>query len=165
MNLDIRYIVLFIHILLAIIWFGGVLFIGWGVFPASQKLKPTIQQNFLSNLMFWVHWPLTFTGLSVIISGIILGTVLGPLKSWDSIFSTTYGHIFTTALIVSIFTLLWGMFISYKHTMAILSNTDIWIQAENGNNKPLKKAFLKIAAVEAIEVIGFITILICMVLI
>ncbi len=165
MDWDLRQFILFIHILLAIIWFGGVLFVGWGVFPASQKLKPTIQREFLSHLMFWVHWPLTFLGLSVITSGIILGTFIGPLKSWEAIFSTSYGHLFTTALIVAILTLLWGMFISYKHTMNVLSRTDIWDQAEEGNNKPLRKAFLGIAALESVEIAGFVIILICMVLI
>lgn len=165
MNWDLRQIILFIHILLAIVWFGGVLFVGWGVFPASQKLKPTIQREFLSHLMSWVHWPLTFLGLSVITTGIILGTFLGPLKNWEVFFSTSYGHLFTTALIVAIFTLLWGMFIGYKHTMTILSRTDIWIKAEEGNKKPLRKAFFGIVALESVEITGFVIILICMVLI
>lgn len=165
MNWDLRQLLLFIHILLAIIWFGGVLFVGWGVFPASQKLKPAVQREFLSDLMSWVHWPLTYAGLSVIITGIILGTFAGPLKNWDSIVSSSYGHIFTIALIVAVFTLLWGMFISYKHTMTVLSQTDLWDNAEKGNNKPLIKAFLGIAAIESVEIAGFVIILICMVLI
>lgn len=165
MNWDLRQFLLFIHILLAVIWFGGVLFVGWGVFPASQKLKPTIQREFLSHLMFWIHWPLTITGLSVITTGIILGTFLGPLKTWNNILLTSYGHLFSTAFIVAILTLLWGVFIGYKHTMSVLSRKDIWDKAEEGNNKPLRKAFLGIAALESVEIAGFIIILICMVLI
>lgn len=165
MNWDLRHFILFIHILLAITWFGGVLFVGWGVFPASQKLKPTVQRDFLSHLMSWVHWPLTFAGLGVITTGIILGTFLGPLKNWEAIFSTSYGHLFATAFSVSVFTLLWGMFIGYKHTMTVLSRSDIWNKAEKGDKKPLKKAFLGIAALESVEIAGFIIILTCMVLI
>jgi len=165
MIFDLRNIVLFIHILLAVIWFGSVLFIGWGVFPTSNKLKPTDQRQFLINLMKWVHWPLTLTGLSVIITGIILGTYLGPLKNWNIIISTLYGHIFLTALIIAIFILFWGVFISYKHSINIFSKIEIWTQAENGNYRPLQKAFISIAAVESVEIFGFFIILICMVLI
>lgn len=31
-------IVLGIHILLGIAWVGGILFVGWGVFPVAKKL-------------------------------------------------------------------------------------------------------------------------------
>lgn len=165
MSWDLRQVLLGVHIFLGIMWFGGILFVGWGVFPASQKLKPNLQREFLSNLMAWVHWPLTLTGLGVITTGIILGTLGGPLKSWELVFSTTYGRLFMVALIVGVVTLLWGMFISYKHTMNVFSRTEIWDSAEQGDTKPLKKAFVGIAAVESVEIAGFLTILTCMILI
>src|SRR5690625_6150775 len=119
MIFDLRNIVLFIHILLAVIWFGSVLFIGWGVFPTSNKLKPTDQRQFLINLMKWVHWPLTLTGLSVIITGIILGTYLGPLKNWNIIISKLYGNIFLTALIIAIFIIFRGVIINFIYSIII----------------------------------------------
>ncbi|MFS8630402.1 MAG: hypothetical protein LOD92_04450, partial [Bacillales bacterium] len=39
------------HILLAAIWVGGVLFIGWGVYPVVKKMPPSRQQAFLHALM------------------------------------------------------------------------------------------------------------------
>src|SRR5699024_12871696 len=35
---EVRQILLIVHILLAIIWVGGVLVVGWGVFPAARTL-------------------------------------------------------------------------------------------------------------------------------
>lgn len=165
MSWDLRQLLLGFHILLGIIWFGGVLFVGWGVFPASQKLQPTAQREFLSQLMAWVHWPFSLTGIGVIVTGIILGTIGGPLKSWEAVLTTSYGHLFTTAFIVAVVTLLWGMFIGYNHTMKVFSQTDIWKKAEEGNKKPLTKAFIGIAALESVEIIGFLIILTCMILI
>ena len=165
MSWDVRQFILGIHIFFGIVWFGGVLFIGWGVFPASQKLKPTVQRIFLSHLMTWVHWPLTLVGVSVITTGIVLGTVGGPLKSWEAVMTTSYGRLFLTALIIAILTLLWGMFVGYRHAMGVFNQVEIWKNAEQGDVKPLKKALISIAALESIEIAGFIAILICMVLI
>lgn len=165
MSWDLRQLLLGIHIFLGIIWFGGVLFIGWGVFPASNKLKPSTQREFLSHLMNWVHLPFTFVGVGVIATGTILATIGGPLKSWDAVISTTYGQLYSTALIVAVFTLLWGIFVGYRYAMHIFSNQELWINREQGSKRPLQRAFFKIAVLESIEIIGFLTILTCMILI
>ena len=164
MGWHIHQILLFIHILLAIIWVGGILFIGWGVFPTSKSLQPSIQQNFLRNLMQRTHHLFSLAGAVVILTGVLLGTVLGPIHHWEDILHTTYGHIWLTALIVALFTLLWGIFVGYRKSMVMLSKDSIWQEAENGNPKPLQDAMNQTMAFESIEVIGFMIIIICMVL-
>src|SRR5699024_4507348 len=149
---ELRQILLSIHILLAIVWVGGVLFIGWGVYPASRKLAPQQQRIFLKSLMEWTHRLLTLAGIGVITTGILLGTAAGPLQSFHDIWHTTYGNIWVSALIISLLTLAWGIFVGYRHSLKVLGNDSLWMHAENGNHQPLTKAMLITAAVESVEV-------------
>lgn len=165
MSWDLRQLILGIHILLGIIWFGGILFIGWGVFPASQKLKVTVQREILFHLMSWIHWPLTFAGIGVITSGIIIGTVGGPIKTWDSLILTSYGRLFLTAFIIALLTLLWGVFIGYRHVIKVMSQNDLWYKAEKGDKHPLRKALMGVVLYESVEVSGLLAVLTCMILI
>jgi putative copper export protein len=159
----IRQIVLAIHIFLAILWVGGVLFVGWGVFPATRFLAFETQRQLFIKLMGWTHWLFTFLGIGVIGTGVLLGTVFGPLSSWNDVLSTTYGNIWLTALIVGVFTLLWGIVFGYRYSMSVFNKQSIWDQASNGDTKPLFKSLAKLAAVESVEGIGFIVLIFLMV--
>lgn len=163
---EIRQILLMVHILLAIIWVGGVLFVGWGVFPAARVLAFDIQQKFFHALMKWTHWLFTLAGAGVIITGTLLGTIGGPLKTWDDILHTTYGHIWATAFIVASFSLLWGIAVGYKHSMKYFSNKEDWIwkMAANGDKGPLNQAMIRIAVIESVETIGFMILIALMVI-
>lgn len=163
--LNLFQIVLSIHILFAIIWVGGVLFVGWGVYPASLKLPFMMQRQFLQALMKWTHHLFTLTGSIVILTGITLGTVLGPIRTWHVLFHTTYGHIWLTALIIALFTLFWGIFVGYRYAISIISNDNLWDMAVSGNGRPLRNAFIRTSFVESVEGIGFLVLIICMVLI
>ncbi|MCC3357934.1 hypothetical protein [Bacillus sp. REN16] len=152
------------HILLAIIWVGGLLFMGWGVFPALNILKVPEQRLFLKTLMKRSHWKFTLIGAVVIITGILLGTVAGPIDSWHDVWHTRYGNIWFAAFIIGIITLAWGVLVGYRQTMKVLFNDSIWELAEKGNAKPLYKALFLTAAVESIEVFGFVALLALMIL-
>lgn len=158
-------IVLTVHIFFAIIWAGGVLFVGWGVYPSSQKLPFKIQREYLRALMKWTHHLFTLIGSIVIITGITLGTVLGPIRTWGILLHSTYGHIWLTALVIALITLFWGVVIGYGYAMSILSNDHLWDAAESGDGRPLRHAFIKVSLVESVEGIGFFILIICMVLI
>lgn len=164
MTWQIHQILLTLHILLAITWVGGILFTGWGGYPASKSLPLAERRLFLHALMKWTHKLFTLAGIGVIATGILLGTVVGPIKNWHDIWYTTYGNIWVTALIVAIFTLAWGIFIGYRQSNHVFSNNDIWEAAENGDSKPLQKAMTKTVAIESVEVAGFMVLIVFMVM-
>lgn len=157
-------ILLVIHIFLAIVWVGGILFIAWGVYPATKKLAVKERRRFLRSLMQWTHWLFTLAGIGVITTGILLGTVAGPIHHWRYVWGTSYGNIWFTALIIATFTLLWGAFVGYKQSMKVFSNDSLWERAEAKDSTSLTKAMLITAVVESVEVIGFFALIICMVL-
>jgi len=161
---EIHQILKFMHILLGIAWVGGILFVGWGVYPAAKKLEISVRRKFLFALMKHTHLLFSLIGAGVILTGILLGTVLGPINNWNAIWHTTYGNIWFTALMISLITLFWGIFVGYKKTMRVLTNDHLWQLAETGEAEPLNKAMRAVTVLESVEVLGFMILLCCMIL-
>jgi len=161
---ELRQAMLVVHILLAIIWAGGILFIGWGVYPAVRKMAFIQQRQLLQALMQWSHKFLTGAGAGVIATGILLGTVFGPISQWHDVIATRYGNIWIAALTIGTSTLLWGVFVGFKRFTKVLSNAELWEQADTGNKKPLFKALVNAALLESVEAAGFMALIVLMVL-
>src|SRR5690625_584556 len=161
---EIRQLILFIHIFAAIIWVGGILFVGWGVLPASRNLSYSTQRRFFLSIMEWTHWIFTLSGVTVIITGVLLGTTFGPLKNWTIVLETTYGNIWLSAFIIAFISLAWGVFISYPLAMKLFKNVALWENADIGYKKPLSTALNKYIALESVEVIGFIILIYLMII-
>lgn len=159
-----RQILLVIHIFLGIIWVGGILFVGWGVYPTVRKLKVSDQRTFLMSLMDWTHRLFTLVGLAVILTGILLATAFGPIKEWSYLCTTTYGSIFLAALIIGIATLSWGTLVAHKYTKKVLNDQSIWNMAVQGSPTLLNRDMFKVTLVTSVEVIGFIALIYLMVL-
>ncbi|MGM8364832.1 hypothetical protein ACLIBG_05035 [Virgibacillus sp. W0181] len=164
MLLTMRQIVLTIHILLGIAWFGGILFVGWGVYPVVKKMAILEQQYFLTALMKGTHKLFALAGAGVILTGISLGTIFGPIKQWEVLFNSTYGSLFLLAIIIGTLSLLWGVFVGHKQTMKMLLNDPIWNYAAKGETKPLNQAMRNITILTSVEVMGLTTLIIIMVL-
>jgi copper resistance protein D len=165
MSWEIHQFFLGVHIFLGIIWVGGILFVGWGVYPAAKTIKVAEQRQFLLSLMKRTHLIFTLVGAGVITTGILLGTVLGPIKSFDILWNTAYGNLWLTALIIGLITLLWGVFVGYRQTMKVLSDDTLWKLAEKGYSTALNQAMFTTAVLESVEIIGFIALLTCMMII
>ena len=91
-----------LHVLLAILWFGYSLSMSVLVAPALARLPegPQREANFhlgqLGSRIFPIVAPL------VILLGVVRGTVFGPIDSMDALFGTGYGITWLVALLVSI---------------------------------------------------------------
>ncbi|MFD2761440.1 hypothetical protein [Lentibacillus juripiscarius] len=160
---ELRQLTLFIHILLAITWVGGVFFVGWGVFPAVRNMTFTRQRELLLALMQWSHKLLAAAGSGVIATGLLLGTAFGPVSSWNYIWLTQYGNIWITAFIIGSLTLLWGIFVGFRQAISVCSDETLWKRADTGDKKPLFQALTRTAIFESVEVVGFITLIVLMV--
>jgi uncharacterized membrane protein len=97
-----QFAVQWLHVLLAIVWFGYSLSMYFLVAPALARLaeEPQREANFqlgqIGQRVFPIVAPL------VILLGIVRGTVFGPIDSLDALFGTAYGITWLVALVVSI---------------------------------------------------------------
>lgn len=134
-----------------------------GVFPAIKKIPLPEQRSFLTALMKHTHKLFTVVGIIVIMTGFLLGTVYGPMKSFNHMITTPYGQKFLTAFIIGIFTLVWGVVYGYRQTMKLLLDDFIREEALKGRKELLNKSFLQITLFEVVEVTGFLVLLYIMI--
>jgi uncharacterized membrane protein len=104
-------VVQWLHVLLGIMWFGNALVLDVIVIPAINRLPIVTQREISSYIgsratpIFHVVVPL------IIVLGFIRGTVLGPIKTVELLLGTAYGLTWLVALVVTVLTYLWGLFV------------------------------------------------------
>ena len=102
-----QFIVQWLHVLLGIIWFGTVLFNALILIPAMGPMPLGRQREIgraIGEQAFKVIRPVAVT---VIATGILRGTVFGPIKSLDAL-TTPYGMTWLVALAFAIGAFVWA---------------------------------------------------------
>jgi len=161
----VTYAMQWVHELLGIFWFGGVLYLNFVVIPSVTKLPLDQQRQVSTPLGALSERLFTVTALLVIIFGILRGTVWGPIQSWDFLFGTGYGWTFLVALLTTVALLLWGRFISGRAVRKL--NTFPVAEVAKGEG-PVAVAYAaqlqRVKVLAMLELLGFFIIFSCMVL-
>jgi len=87
-----------LHVLLAVLWFGGHMVRVLLVEPAVRRLPDASRlevQAYVDRRATQIFVP-TIIGVGV--TGILRGTVFGPIKSFDALVGTPYGLTFLAAI-------------------------------------------------------------------
>jgi len=154
-------VVQWLHVLLGIFWFGNALALDLIVIPAINRLPIVAQREISSYIgsratpIFHVVVPL------IIVLGIIRGTLLGPIKTVDFLFGSAYGWTWLLALTVTILTYLFGLFA----IIPALHRMDRAPVNPDGSPTPeLVAATTRIKRLVSLELIGFLVIFTCMIL-
>lgn len=150
-----------LHVLLGILWFGNALVLGVIVIPAINRLPIVAQREISSAIgsratpIFHVVVPL------IIVLGFIRGTFLGPIKSVNDLLGTAYGLTWLTALIVTTLTYLFGL----RVIVPALRRMDLTEVNPDGSPTPaLAAATNQVKRLVSLELIGFLIIFTCMIL-
>lgn len=150
-----------LHVLLGILWFGNALVLDVIVIPAINRL-PIVAQREVATLIGSRATPIFHVVVpAIIILGIVRGTVLGPIKSVDFLLGSAYGLTWLTALGVTILTYLFGLFV----IVPALRRMDL--AAVNPDGSPtaaLVASTNHVKKLVALELIGFVVIFTCMIL-
>jgi uncharacterized membrane protein len=92
-------VVHWLHVLGAVVWFGGYLTTAVVTVPAMHELPDTtsaaVMAAALPRAKRLVMPAIVATGFG----GILLGTVFGPIQSLDALFGTTFGWTFLAAVV------------------------------------------------------------------
>ena len=161
----VTYSMQWIHELLGIFWFGGVLYLNFVVIPAITKQPLENQRQIsgtLSKLSDRLFKPVS---LLVIIFGILRGTIWGPIKTWDFLFGSSYGWTFIVALLVTVGLVLWGNFVTGR---AAFKLNDYPVAEIAKGEGPIFAAFStqvqRVKLFALLELLGFVVVFSCMVL-
>jgi uncharacterized membrane protein len=150
-----------LHVLFAILWFGNSLSLATITIPAISRLPLVRQQEIGAQLGVQGTRVIDIVAPAVIILGILRGTVFGPVRDAGALFGTAYGLTFLVALIVAIATFIWGRFVIVPATRALAAapvNPDGTATAE------LDAALARAKRVTVLELVGFLVVFTCMIL-
>ena len=91
-----------LHVLAGIAWIGGHL-VGGLLLPRALLRRPAGEGRATYVAFGKAMKPLMATaGLSVFVLGIVRGTWLGPIKSWDALLGSAYGDTWFAALVLTL---------------------------------------------------------------
>lgn len=108
MSLPLLVIVQWLHVLMGITWFGGYIFLDLILWPTLLKL-PATSAGATYALMGKFAGPIMATsGSLVVLLGIIRGTFLGPIRSFEFLFGSAYGMTWLIALVLTLLLTIWG---------------------------------------------------------
>ena len=159
----VTYSIQWIHELLGIFWFGGVLYLNFVVIPAITR-QPLEQQRQISGTLGKLSDRL-FKPVSVlvIVFGILRGTLWGPIKSWDFLFGSSYGWTFIVALLTTVALILWGTFVTGR---AALRLNDYPVAEIAKGDGPVVAAYAaqlqRVKLFALLELLGFVVVFSCM---
>ena len=154
-------IVQWLHVLFAILWFGQSLSLATITIPALSRLPLVRQQEIGAELGKQGVRVIDIVGPAVIVLGVLRGTVFGQIKSADDLFGTAYGLTWLVALVLAIATFLWGRFVIVPSTR-LLSQAPV--NPDGSPTAELDAALRKAKGVTVLELIGFLAIFTCMIL-
>lgn len=150
-----------LHVLLAILWFGNSLTLATITIPAISKLPLVRQQEIGAQLGVQGTRVIDIVAPAVIILGILRGTVFGQIRDLNSLLGTVYGLTFVVALIVAIATFLWGRFVIVPTVRRLAAAP---VNADGTPTAALEAGLARAKAVTVLELAGFLVVFTCMIL-
>jgi uncharacterized membrane protein len=150
-----------LHVLLAILWFGNSLSLATITIPAISRLPLVRQQEIGAELGVRGTRVIDIVAPAVIVLGFIRGTFLGPIHDADDLLGTAYGVTWLVALVLAIATFLWGRFVIVPATQ-VLSRAPV--NPDGSPSAELETALARAKRVTVLELVGFLAIFTCMIL-
>ena len=150
-----------LHVLLAILWFGNSLSLATITIPAISKLPLVRQQEIGAQLGVQGTRVIDIVAPAVIILGTLRGTVFGQIRDVNALLGTVYGLTFLVALIVAIATFLWGRFVIVPAVRALATAP---VNADGSPSAELDASLNRVKLVTGLELLGFLVVFTCMIL-
>lgn len=93
-----------LHVIFAIFWFGGTLYLDFVVMPTLQRVPPTASRAFGRAMAPRMSSLMRMAALVVIILGLLRGTVWGPLPPGDDslTFGSQYGMTWSISILLAL---------------------------------------------------------------
>jgi hypothetical protein len=146
------YIVQWLHVLLGILWFGYSLALAVFFIPAISALPIPVQRQIGEGLAKRATPILDVVVPTIIVLGIIRGTLLGPIESVGDVFGTPYGITWLVALVAAVATFLWGRLVIVP---TVKGMSAVPLTPDGGATPELDAAVERAKQVTVVELLGF----------
>lgn len=103
-------LVTWLHVTGGVLWIGGIVYLSTVMMPVVRSAPEPRTRGMLVKAWIYRNEPIMIPiGWTTIGLGIIRGTVMGGIKSWDALFGTAYGITWFTALTLATVVLVTSM--------------------------------------------------------
>jgi len=102
-----RVAVEWLHVVVGIAWVGSHVTLDFAVLPALLR-RPAAEAKAANEAIGAKAQPLYMSGTLVMLLGIVRGTLLGPITSFEFLFGTAYGITWLVALGVTLAVMVWS---------------------------------------------------------
>jgi uncharacterized membrane protein len=150
-----------LHVLLAILWFGNSLSLATITIPAISRLPLVTQQAIGAELGKQGLRVVDVVAPAVILLGILRGTVFGQIHDADTLFGTAYGLTWLVALVVATSTFLWGRYVIVPSTRVLAGAP---VNPDGTPTPELQTALARAKRVTVLELLGFLVVFSSMIL-
>jgi copper resistance protein D len=107
-------IVQWLHVLLAVLWFGGTMFMALVVAPTLTTASAQAQEEIGAQIAQRMKKLFAPVGGLTILFGILNATFFGPIQSWDALWGSSYGVTVVVAVVLGIVLVVFGAGIGNK---------------------------------------------------
>ncbi len=153
-----------LHVVLAILWFGGVLYGDVVLVPAFGTLSLQTQRAVGAAIGARANRIIPPVAGAVILLGILRGTVFGQIKSLDAL-GTTYGLTWLLALVFATGTFMFGLRVIGPSLERLASLSDAEALNPDGTPTPTLVGVLNVVKRNVLlELVGFVVVFTCMIL-
>lgn len=150
-----------LHVLLGIVWFGYSLALAIFFIPAISRMLITTQRQVGAALTEHATPIIDVLAPAILVLGIIRGTLLGPIDSVADVFTTAYGLTWLVAAVMLVVVFLWGRIVIVG---AVARLGAAPLNADGGPTPELDAALARAKQVTVLELVGFLVIFTCMIL-
>ena len=150
-----------LHVLLGILWFGYSLALAVFFIPAISRLSIPTQREIGAALGERAKPIIDVVAPTILVLGIIRGTLLGPIDSVDDVLGTAYGITWLVALVTIVAVFLWGRFVIIGAVNELAAAP---LTPEGGPTPEMDAALARAKQVTVLELLGFFVIFTCMIL-
>jgi uncharacterized membrane protein len=157
----ITFSVQWLHVLLGIVWFGYSLALAIFFIPAISRLSIPTQRQIGAALGERAKPIIDVVAPSILVLGIIRGTLLGPIKSGEDVFTTAYGLTWLLAIVTIVAVFLWGRIVIIGAVDRLAAAP---LTPDGGPTPELEVALAQAKRVTVLELLGFLLLFTLMIL-
>jgi hypothetical protein len=150
-----------LHVLLGIMWFGNALVVAAILIPTLNRFPIALQREVGGRYGERAVRILDVVIPTVILLGVVRGTLLGPIDSFEQMVTTAYGITWLVALVLGIGMYWWSKFVINP---AIAAMNSIPLNADGTASPAMEAATDRVKRVVILELLGFFAIFTCMIL-
>ena len=159
------FVVQWLHVLSAIMWFGGTLYQNLVALPAILRLPPGERQiEAAGNLVELSGRVVRPAAYATVVLGILRGTVFGQIRSLDAL-TTAYGVTWLVALIVTISIIVYVEAFLAPRGAVLIRDVEGATGGPGGGPTPaFSEEVRRVTFLGMLELAGFLVVFTCMIL-